>query len=170
MVRRALLLFRNMPPIEPSAEFAGRLQARLRAVRDERQSAAWIHRVGYTRRRVAAFAALAAGVVVAGFIGTSVFGARVARPALALSLSPVVVAASPPAAVERTIVGVRSPALVSDSVLSANAPAGPWGPTADPAFAASVTGMPVWAAAVLAAHSPPAGFPSPRLKLTNLER
>src|SRR6185312_11247637 len=135
----------------------------------------WLRPAGYGRPGIGIFTALAAGTIAAGFMVVSLLQTRVLTPAPALR--PVVVAASPPAPVlahaprttSGTIVGIGAPVLVDDTIMGADASGGPWGQLTDPAFAASVTGMPVWAAAVLAAHSPP-GFPTPRLKLTNLER
>jgi anti-sigma factor RsiW len=165
-IRRAILLFRNMPVIEPSPEFGSRLQARLRAERREQRARATA--AGYGGPGLGAFAALAAGLVAAGLVVMSALGGRGTVPPV--RLTPVVVAAAPhPAERARTIVAAGAPVPVPDSELpDANDPA-TWSPLSDPAFAASVsTGMPVWPAAVLAAQ-PPATLSSP-MKLTNLER
>jgi hypothetical protein len=161
-IRRALLLFRNMPPIEPSAEFAERLRTRLRAARDERRRERRPWRAGFGGPGIATFAALAAGVIAAGFVAVSALDGNTATPMLALA--PMIVAAAPPpvAAARRSIVPGGIAVLVDDSLPLGEANA--WAPLASPAFAASMsTGMPVWPAAVLAAHAP-------QLKLTNLER
>ena len=120
---------------------------------------------------------LAAGFAVFAVLGV---GGHMSAPmstvsvAPMLTLSPVVVAAasarSRPERV-RTIVGAGASAavLVRDSGVPRLDPPDPWSSLTDPAFAASVSaGMPVWAAAALAAHAPTAlGSP---MKLTNLER
>jgi hypothetical protein len=183
-IRRALLLFRNMPSIEPSPEFAARLEARLRAERKEQRARA--QTAGYgghgARRFAAAGAALlAAGLAVFAVLGV---GAHVTAPmsttmsvsalsaAPLLTLSPVVVAAAAPRIRPeriRTIVGAGSRMLVRDSGVPGPDATDPWSSFTDPAFAASVSaGMPVWPAAALAAH-PPTSLGSP-IKLTNLER
>jgi predicted anti-sigma-YlaC factor YlaD len=166
-VRRALLLFRNMPSIEPSPEFADRLQARLRTERRRQRDRA--QRAGYGAPRVGTFAALAAGALAAGFIVVSALDSRIVPPALALS--PLVVATAPPVERTRTIVASgAAPVLVSDSEPDMGADPGAWSPLTDPAFAAAASsGLPVWPAAVLAAH-PPTPLGAPQLKLTNLER
>jgi len=186
-IRRALLLFRNMPRIEPSPEFATRLEARLRAERKEQRARA--QTAGYGGHGARTFAAagaagaalLAAGLAVFAVLGV---GAHVTAPmsatasvstlsaAAKLTLSPVVVAAAPPrvrAERTRTIVGAGSHMLVRDSGVPGPDATDPWSSFTDPAFAASVSaGMPVWPAAALAAH-PPTSLGSP-IKLTNLER
>lgn len=165
-IRRAILLFRNMPVIEPSPEFGSRLQARLRAERREQRARA--HVAGYGGPGVGTFATLAAGLVAAGLIVMAALGGRGSVSPVALT--PVVVAAAPhPVERARTIVAAGAPVLLRDSEApDADDPAA-WSPLNDPAFAASVsTGMPVWPAAVLAAQ-PPATLSSP-MKLTNLER
>jgi anti-sigma factor RsiW len=168
MVRRALLLFRNMPTIEPSPEFAGRLEARLRAERRRQRDSA--RRAGYGRPRVGTFVTVAAGALAAGLVVFAAMG-RPASTRARLELRPLVVAAPTPR-IERRHVFLAAgapPVLASDS----NAPdvdPRDWSPLNDPAFAASVTsGMPMWPAAVLAAHAP-APLGSPQLKLTKLEQ
>ncbi len=165
-IRRAILLFRNMPVIEPSAEFSSRLQARLRAERREQRARA--QAAGYGGPGVGTFAALAAGLVAAGLVVVSALGGR--GSVSPMTLTPVVVAASPhPVERARTIVAAGEPMLVRDSELPGADDPAAWSPLNDPAFAASLsTGMPVWPAAVLAAQ-PPATLSSP-MKLTNLER
>lgn len=63
-VRRALLLFKNLPPIEPSPDFRARLEERLREVKA--MDSAPRHR----SRRFAAGVAIAS-LLMLGYIGTS---------------------------------------------------------------------------------------------------
>ena len=64
-LRRGLLVFRNLAPVEPSADFATRLQARLRALAQGDQRAELFRAPG-----MGAFVA-AASVVALGFVGAS---------------------------------------------------------------------------------------------------
>ena len=136
-IRRALLLFRNMPTIEPSADFGRRLNERLRATE---RSIAWSH-AGMRGPSWTSFAWAASGVLAAGYILVATFGGiGVSAPrGNELALAPVVVTAHvPPAHVD-------------------SAPVGPMraSPMASPAIVASVSmGMPVWPAALLAAQAP----------------
>ena len=67
-IRRALLLFRNLPAIEPSADFSRRLEKRLRECQTEQ--------LAHSQRnlRIGAFAAALASVVMLGYIGTALYG------------------------------------------------------------------------------------------------
>ena len=67
LVRRSLLLFRNVPTIQPSAEFACRLHARLRECRA-------LERMPQTTRMPASWGIVsaAAGVLLAGYLALSV--------------------------------------------------------------------------------------------------
>jgi hypothetical protein len=139
-IRRALLLFRNMPTIEPSADFSRRLNARLRATE---RSLAWSH-AGMRGPSWTSFAWAASGVLAAGYILVATFGGPIGAGvspvrSAELALAPVVVTAHvPPAHVD-------------------SAPVGPLraSPMASPAIVASVSmGMPVWPAALLAAQAP----------------
>jgi hypothetical protein len=92
-VRRALLLFRNMPQIEPSAEFSERLRARLRAVhRADAKRWPFIEAIW---PGLGSFASAAAGVVAAGYIAVAAFGHSGSMVA-ELSLAPVVALADEP--------------------------------------------------------------------------
>ena len=106
-VRRALLLFRNMPAIEPSADFSVRLHERLRDVRAESGTAGRIagarSRASYRGPGVGVFAGLAAGVVAAGYLFVV---APTWSPAVGpLAMAPVVAAAPAldPAADQATV-------------------------------------------------------------------
>jgi hypothetical protein len=139
-IRRALLLFRNMPTIEPSPDFGRRLNARLRQTE---RSMAWSH-AAMRGPSWTTFAWAASGVLAAGYILVATFGAPIGTPMSAmrgtdLALAPVIVTASVPQAhIDSAPVG---PLRVS--------------PMASPAIVASVSmGMPVWPAALLAAQAP----------------
>jgi anti-sigma factor RsiW len=76
-VRRGLLIFRNLPTIEPSADFAARLEMRLRsAVDDGAEVPDWTHVDGTSRRRPATgrMALAAAGLLVFGYGANTVIG------------------------------------------------------------------------------------------------
>jgi anti-sigma factor RsiW len=92
-VRRSLLVFRNLPAIEPSADFQARLNARLYEARRTARSAPTYRGPG-----LSAFAATAAGVMAAGYLVVAAFDWN-ARPN-DLALPPVVATrpATPPAA------------------------------------------------------------------------
>jgi hypothetical protein len=64
-LRRGLLVFRNLTPVQPSADFARRLQARLRALGQPDRRAELFRAPG-----MGAFVA-AAGVVALGFVAAS---------------------------------------------------------------------------------------------------
>jgi len=81
-IRRALLLFRNLPSIEPSAGFSQRLEARLRTCEYDNLFAT-------TQRnlRRGAIAATIASVLMLGYIGTTLFHSDTPRD---LVMAPVV--------------------------------------------------------------------------------
>jgi hypothetical protein len=164
-VRRALLLFRNMPTIEPSSDFSVRLHARLRDVRAERRPTV---RAPYRGPGVAAFAGLAAAVIAAGYltVSASTWTPPVGPVAMAPVLAPVVAIA--PATDPNDGPSI---APASDSVdLGAESDADAMSALTSPAFIASVSaGSPVWSATVLAARAP-ARLAAVQLKLTSLGR
>jgi hypothetical protein len=82
-VRRALMVFRNLPTIQPSADFSARLNARLAEVRAQPGND-WRQR----GPGLGAFAAAALGVVALGYITT--FAYELTSPTPALALAPVV--------------------------------------------------------------------------------
>jgi len=100
-VRRALMLFRNLPTIQPSPDFSARLQARLRAsgydsaVRVDGRRDRLGDSAGPTSVGFSGFASAAAGVVAAGYLAVAVFGTPASVRA-ELALSPVVARATPP--------------------------------------------------------------------------
>jgi hypothetical protein len=67
-IRRALLLFRNLPSIEPSPDFSERLHARLREAPRDGMVAA-------TQRnlRIGAVAATVCSAIMLGYIGTTLY-------------------------------------------------------------------------------------------------
>ncbi len=91
-VRRGLLIFRNLPPIAPSADFSARLNAKLRQLHDADARAAMYRGPG-----VGSFLAAAAGVMAVGLLTVTAF--EWTEPHQALSLDPIVAtvpAPSPP--------------------------------------------------------------------------
>ena len=103
-VRRSLLVFRNLPPIQPSADFQARLEQRLCAVRRAMHAAQAMS----THRGpgLGTFAATAAGVMVAGYLLTAAFDWN--APPRDLVLAPVV--ASRPVEIATP---VANPAIVT---------------------------------------------------------
>jgi anti-sigma factor RsiW len=73
-IRRALLLFRNLPSIEPSADFSAKLAQRIRECQSD-------HILATTQRnlRYGAIAATLASAVMLGYIGTTLYS-RTAAP------------------------------------------------------------------------------------------
>jgi hypothetical protein len=123
-VRRALLLFRNMPTIQPSPDFSARLHERLRA-------AGYGQPHGPGPSRVGSVVSTVAGIVTAGYLAVAVFGS-IGPVTADLALAPVVATATEPALPPISIYGSESSAIVAS--ISA--------------------GLPVWPAALLAAQAP----------------
>ena len=123
-VRRALLVFRNLPSIEPSTEFSARLGERLRSER-LRGAFAVTHRAPMHGPGMGTFASMAAGVMAVGYLAVAAFGSG-ARPQ-DLAMPPVVASLPEPAA----------PAM-ANGVVVASAPAG----------------MALWSAALVAEQAP----------------
>jgi anti-sigma factor RsiW len=103
-IRRALLLFRNLPPIAPSADFSHRLEARLKECHREQ--------LVHTQRnlRVGAFAAVLASVIMLGYIGTTLYDH--ASPPGDVVMAPVV-ATIPDSDPEFTPITTSAPAIVA---------------------------------------------------------
>lgn len=89
-IRRALLIFRNLPAIQPSADFAGRLNARIRQLHISEYRAS-LHR----GPSLGSFVAAAAALVAIGFFAVSAFDWD--EPPRNLALEPVLAIAPPPA-------------------------------------------------------------------------
>ena len=101
-IRRALLLFRNIPSIEPSPDFSARLEARLKHCQEEQ--------LAMTQRnlRWGAVAATLASVIMLGYIGTTLYNQPTAPRDILL---PPVVASVPEA--ELTPITTSTPAIVT---------------------------------------------------------
>ncbi len=93
-VRRALLLFRNLPEIRPSADFSERLNARLRAVRSA--GVASVH----PGPGVGAFVGAASRVVALGYLAAVAAEMREPRDVV---LPPVVATVPAPAAISTPV-------------------------------------------------------------------
>lgn len=122
-VRRGLMLVRSLPQIEPSAEFMARLNERLAEARLHRERDRMPVRTG--RLMTGAFAAMAAGLALAGYIAIDV--ARRASGPAEIEMPPVVASAVEP-----------EPSAFTN-----------------PAYVAAIsTGMPVWPAVLMADQAP----------------
>ena len=137
LIRRALLVVRNVPEIRLSAEFTERLQTRLRTVRSEPRFGD--EPVG--RPRVTTFAAVATGVIAAGVLSVSVI--QHAAPARDIRLAPVV---------------ASLPEIQSEPYSSPLAPGA--------MMASASTGIGIWPA-VFAAEQAPLHFAASELRLVN---
>ncbi|HEU4642269.1 MAG TPA: zf-HC2 domain-containing protein [Gemmatimonadaceae bacterium] len=132
-MRRGLLVLRNLPAIEPSADFLDRLNDRLRQLKQADARAAMYRGPG-----VGSFMAIATGVVMAGFLAAALLNS--AAPARDLTLAPVV-AMHPPAP--------PPPLMSSGFVASASAglpvwPAAMMGVQAPVHFASAELQFPAW--------------------------
>lgn len=125
MVRRALLVVRNVPRIEPSPEFSERLHARIRALGPVNHSAARSD----VRPKMGTFAALTTGMVAAGMMtmAAMTWSTTSGRD---IVLAPVV--ASTPAMHDETLSPIPAPAMV----------------------ASASTGIALWPAVMAAEHAP----------------
>jgi len=103
-VRRGLLMFRNLPRVEPSPDFYGRLTAKLQHLNRVEARAALYRGPG-----AGSFIAAATGVIAAGFLAVAVFNWD--KPARDLTLDPVVASApdiTPAPIVNHTFVSTAS--------------------------------------------------------------
>ena len=137
LIRRALLVVRNVPEIRPSDEFSERLQARLRLVRTETR----YNDHSTTFPRLGTFAALATGVLAAGVLSVTVM--QHGAPARDLRLAPVV---------------ASFPEIQSEPYSSPLAPGA--------MMASASTGIGIWPA-VFAAEQAPLHFAASELRLVN---
>lgn len=101
-IRRALLLFRNLPSIEPSPDFYPRLEARLRSSQHDD-----LFVTTHRSMRRAAVAATVASAIMLGYIGTTLYPSD---PPGDLRMAPVV--ASVPE-LELTPITTSTPAIVA---------------------------------------------------------
>jgi anti-sigma factor RsiW len=101
-IRRSLLLFRNLPSIEPSPDFSARLEARLKTCQEEQ--------LAMTQRNLwrGAIAATIASAIMLGYIGTTLFNQPTAPRDIVL---PPVVASIPEP--ELTPITTSAPAIVT---------------------------------------------------------
>jgi anti-sigma factor RsiW len=102
-IRRALLLFRNLPSIEPSADFSERLHARLRREVQCEALLATTHR----NLRRGAIAATLASAAMLGYIATTLYHSQAPRDLL----MPPVVATLPET--DFIPIATSSPAIVT---------------------------------------------------------
>lgn len=137
LIRRALLVVRNMPEIRPSADFSERLQARLQTVRTE--TTFGDRAAG--RPRLTTFAAVATGVIAAGVLSVTVM--QPSTPKRDLTLPPVV---------------ASLPEIQAEPYSSPLAPGA--------MMASASTGIGIWPA-VLAAEQAPLHFAASELRLVN---
>ena len=123
-VRRALLLLRNMPSIEPSSDFSVRLRERLRNIRAEsgsidiRGAQRMAQHDAYRGPGPRMFAGLAAGVIAAGYL---IVAASSWAPAPGpLAMAPVVSAApaTDPAADQATVMANAVASAVANTAAS----------------------------------------------------
>jgi anti-sigma factor RsiW len=101
-IRRALLLFRNIAPIEPSPDFTRRLESRLRECHSE-EFLPTAHR----NLMRGAIAATVASALMLGYIGSTLYNEGTTRDML---LAPVVAMAPE---VELTPIATATPAIVA---------------------------------------------------------
>ncbi len=143
-IRRALLLFRNLPSIEPSAGFSQRLEARLRECESDHLLAATDHLLAATQRnlRRGAIAATLASAAMLGYIATTLYHHSDAPGDLVMA--PVVATIPEP---DLTPITTSTPAIVA-SVSS---------------------GLTIWPAALFAEQAP-VRFAHSKLELTNYTR
>jgi len=101
-IRRALLLFRNLPSIEPSADFSRRLDVRLRECQKEQLAS--------TQRsmKFGVIAATLASAVMLGYIGTTLYNQS--SPPRDIVMAPVVATLPEP---ELTSITNSAPAIVA---------------------------------------------------------
>jgi hypothetical protein len=139
-VRRALLVFRNLPTIQPSAQFSERLNARLREAKRTPEAEWRIGGPSFRGPGLGIFAAAALGVVALGYLSTVALDIGNSRPMLAFA--PVV---------------ATQPAAVSSPMTSS-------------AIAASMSmGIPAWPA-MLMVEQATAQFTNAQYQLTNWSR
>ena len=136
MVRRSLMLVRNMQVIEPSADFRQRMRARIAETRAETQRERFaiaereLNRSARQVKQPIMFSAVAAGVLV---MGTMVWREVAPREAKAAAAQPTVSVVKPAAPIDTTLQPIYfSPGMVQ----------------------AMATGNPMWPAALLVDDTP----------------
>jgi hypothetical protein len=143
MVRRALLVVRNVPRIEPSADFSERLHTRIRALNAAGIGREDVH--AHARAGLGTFAAVATGVMAAGLLTFAVFGHSGAMSRDVVL--PPVVASMPADVVDGLPYPIPAPAMV----------------------ASASTGIALWPA-VMAAEQAPLHFANAELRLASYQR
>lgn len=143
MVRRALLVVRNVPRIEPSADFSERLHARIRALNIDPTSRSDVRL--HARVGLGTFAAAATGVMAAGLL-TFAVASHTGTVSRDLVLPPVV-ASLPADEFEDAPSPIPAPAMV----------------------ASASTGIALWPA-VMAAEQAPLHFAAAELRLASYQR
>ena len=138
LIRRALLVVRNMPEIRPSSDFSERLQARLRTVRPDTTTFG-DRATGHPR--LTTFAAVATGVIAAGVLSVTVM--QHAPAPRAVTLPPVV---------------ASLPEIQAEPYSSPLAPGA--------MMASASTGIGIWPT-VLVAEQAPLHFAASELRLVN---
>jgi len=101
-IRRALLVFRNLPPITPSADFTHRLEARLKECHKEQLAHSQLN------LRLGAVAATLASAIMLGYISTTLYDH--ASPPRDIMMPPVVASIPEP---EVTPITTSAPAIVA---------------------------------------------------------
>ncbi|HLA14348.1 MAG TPA: zf-HC2 domain-containing protein [Gemmatimonadaceae bacterium] len=139
-VRRALLLFRNLPPIEPSTGFTDRLEARIKEAH-ENDLLLETTRRNLTRGAVAATVATLASAVMLAYIGSTVYQTEMTRDVV---MPPVVAIATEP---DLTPITTSTPAIV----------------------ASASAGLAIWPVALFAEEAP-VRFAHSRFELAKLNR
>jgi len=137
LIRRALLVVRNVPEIRPSADFSERLQTRLRSVRTE--TTYGDRAIGHPR--LTTFAVLTTGVIAAGVLAVTM--TQSGAPSRELRMAPVV---------------ASLPEIQAEPYSSPLAPAA--------MMASASTGIGIWPA-VFAAEQAPLHFAASELRLVN---
>jgi hypothetical protein len=89
-IRRGLLILRNLTPIEPSSDFAARLNARLQQLRQHEARIA----AAFRGPSIGSFVAIAASVMAVGFLAASALNWT--EPRRDIALAPAVVTAPAP--------------------------------------------------------------------------
>lgn len=138
MVRRALLVVRNVPRIETSPDFSERLHARIRTLGPVDHAAAR----SIVRPKMGTFAALTTGMVAAGMMAvatTSWSGGATDAATL-----PPVIASTPASSHDQSLSPISAPAMV----------------------ASASTGIALWPA-VMAAEQAPLHFAATEFRLAN---
>jgi hypothetical protein len=139
-VRRALLLFRNLPPIEPSTGFSDRLEARLQEAH-QHDLLLETTRQNLKRGVVAATLATLASAVMLAYIGNTLYQTEVTRDVV---MPPVVAVATEP---DLTPITTSTPAIV----------------------ASASAGLTIWPVALFAEEAP-VRFAHSRFEMAKLDR